>query len=245
MFRDNIQGANLVHLFPFLPARKSKPRIDLWNVHGIWKVPGKNVRTMNEWTSTFGTDAKLNLNKSNENLHKIKERLFHFFFERSGKMRRISRQWTYVIFLSLSRSLRLFERIQHFYSSRGRTRLAAATRIFVSWTDYGGVECAGGEKEREREGGREGGRRERKRVWQREETKIAGYTGRETAAAAASINLSHHGARGRLSRSRAPSTLTFSLSAYALFFSPHLLRQMSHAPIKNNGGQSGSLPPAC
>jgi len=36
---------------------------------------------------------------------------------------------------------------------------------------------------------------------------------------------------------------SLSLSAYALFFSPHLLRQMSHAPIKNNGGRAGVFPP--
>ena len=37
--------------------------------------------------------------------------------------------------------------------------------------------------------------------------------------------------------------LFLSLSAYALFFSPHLLRQMSHAPIKNNGGRRATFPP--
>lgn len=34
----------------------------------------------------------------------------------------------------------------------------------------------------------------------------------------------------------------FSFSAYALFFSLRLLRQMSHAPIKNNGGTHTGLP---
>lgn len=87
------------------------------------------------------------------------------------------------------------------------------------------------------------------RLWRREETKIAGYPGRETEQPPrprpqASTSPTT-GARWRpaLSLSRAFDSLTLSLSAYALFFSPHLLRQMSHAPIKNNGGRAGAFPP--
>jgi len=122
---------------------------------------------------------------------------------------------------------------QHFYSSNARSHwLRAFSSHELITAEWSGALAEERENERKRwrERDRERERekeKEREResvcvyvyVWQREETKIAGYTGRETAAAAASINLSHHGTPGGLfSRSRAPSRLSRSLSLRTHYF---------------------------
>ena len=128
--------------------------------------------------------------------------------------------------------------------------------------DRGDVSVRQRERERKRETKREGvckGEKERERVRRDEKRKEVGWARVQrgerggTADAATGIKLPTIVASGSLFSVTLSSislpfslSLLFSLSAYALFFSPHLLRQMSHAPIKNNGGRRAPFfPPAC